>query len=46
MGKEGYDAASQANLKWNSEFYKKEEFEENSIYSFKQTEDVKLRSTE
>ena len=31
---------------WNSEFYKKKEFkEENSIYSFKPTEDVKLWST-
>ena len=32
---------------WNSElFYKKEELEENSIYSFKPIEDVKLWSTE
>ena len=31
---------------WNSEFYKKEELEENSIYSFKPIEDVKLGSTE
>ena len=45
MGKEGY-AATQANWKWNFEFYKKEELEENSIYSFKPTEDVKLWSTE
>ena len=45
-GKEGYDAATQGNWKWTSEFDKKEEFEENSIYSFKSVEDVKLRSTE
>ena len=34
--KEGH-VATQGNLKWNSEFYflKKEELEENSIYSFK-----------
>ena len=31
MGKEGY-AAAQNNWKWNSEFYKKEELRENSIY--------------
>ena len=29
-----------------TEFYKKEELEENSNYSFKPIEDVKLRSTE
>ena len=33
-GKEDY-AATQGNWKWNCEFYKKEELEENSIYSFK-----------
>ena len=33
MGKEGYAAAQNFNWKWNSEFYKKEELEENSIYS-------------
>ena len=32
MGKEGY-AAAQNNWKWNSEFYKKEELKDNSIYS-------------
>ena len=33
---------------WKStpEFYKKEELEENSIYSFKPIEDMKLRGTE
>ena len=45
MGKEGY-AATQANWKWNFEFYKKEELEGNSDYSFEPIEDVKLRSTE
>ena len=45
MGEGGY-AATQGNWKWNSEFYKKEELEENSIYSFKPIEDVKLWSTE
>ena len=44
MGKEGYSAA-QGNWKWNFEFYKKEELEENSIYSFKPIEDVKLWTT-
>ena len=44
MGKEGY-AATQGNWKWNFEFYKKEELEENSIYSFKPIEDVKLWTT-
>ena len=40
-GKEGY-ASTQANWKRKSEFYKKkEELEENSIYSFEQ-----IRSTE
>ena len=38
--------ATQGGWKWNSEFYKQEELEENSIYSFKPTEDVKLWSTE
>ena len=33
MGKEGYAAVQNFNWKWNSEFYKKEELEENSIYS-------------
>ena len=33
MGKEGYAPAQNFNWKWNSEFYKKEELEENSIYS-------------
>ena len=33
-GKEDY-AATQGNWKWNCEFYKKEELEETSIYSFK-----------
>ena len=46
MGKEGYNAATQGNWKWNAEFHKNEEFAENSIYSFKPTEDMKLRSTE
>ena len=45
MGKEGY-AATQGNWEWNSEFYKEEELEENSVYSFKPIEDVKLWSTE
>ena len=45
MGKEGY-AAAQDTWKWNSEFYKKEEFEENSIHSFKPIENMKLRGTE
>ena len=45
MGQEGY-AAAQGNWKWNSEFYKKEELEENSIYCLKQIEDMKLRGTE
>ena len=45
MGKEGY-ATDQGNWKWNSEFYKKEELEENSIYSFKPIENMKLRGTE
>ena len=45
MGKEGY-AAAQFNWKWNPEFYKKEELEENSIYRFKPIEDMKLRGTE
>ena len=44
MGKEGY-ATTQGNWKWNFEFYKKEELEENSIYSFKPIEDVKLWTT-
>ena len=34
---------AQGNWKWNSEFYKKEELEENSIYSLKPIEDLKLR---
>ena len=45
MGKEGY-AAAQGIWKWNSEFYKKEEFEENSIHSVKPVESMKLRGTE
>ena len=44
MGKEGY-AATQGNWKWNSEFHKKVELEENSIYSFKPIENMKLRGT-
>ena len=46
-GKEGY-AATQGIWKWNSEFYKKEELVENSIYSFKPIaiEGMKLRGTE
>ena len=41
MGKEGY-AGAQGSWKWNSEFYKKEELEENSIiYSFKPIENMK-----
>ena len=35
MGKEGYVHA-EGNWKWNSAFYKMEELEENSIYSFSQ----------
>ena len=44
-GKEGYPD-TQGNWKWNSEFYKKEELEENSIYSFKPIEDMKLGGIE
>ena len=39
ISKEGY-AAAQGNWKWNSEFYEKEELEENLIYSFKTIEDI------
>ena len=45
MGKEGY-AATQGNWKWNYEYYKKEESEENWIYRFKLIEHMKLRGTE
>ena len=45
MGKEG-QADTQRSWKWNSEFYKEEEFEEDSIYSFKPIVDMKLRGTE
>ena len=44
-GKEDY-AATKGNWKWNCEFYKKEELEENSIYSFKpgRSEDMREAS--
>ena len=45
ISKEGY-AAAQGNWKWNSEFYEKEELEENSIYSFKTIEDITNRRNE
>ena len=42
-GKEGY-TVTQDNWKWNSEFYKKDELKENSIYSLKPIKaDMKLR---
>ena len=42
MGKEGY--ADTGNWKWNSEFYKKGELKENSIYSFKPIEDTEIET--
>ena len=39
------NATTQGNWKWNPEFYKKEELEENSFYSFKPIEDMKLWGT-
>ena len=42
-GKEGY-AAAQNNWKWNSEFYKKEELEENSIYSLNHAQYIITRA--